>query len=85
MDCRVQNADVGRLYQSLADTEADTAVSMILTVRDETCDIRLSLLLRETQAGPGGARIDAEHVRRITSGSRTQQQSCPGVIDKPCC
>lgn len=66
MDSTAGPAEVGRLYQSLADTAGDTAVSVILKLRGETCDIDCLYCYEKRKEAPGGARIGAEHVHQLT-------------------
>jgi uncharacterized protein len=66
MGTTAESADIGRLYRSLADTGNDTAVSVILKLRGETCDIDCLYCYEKRKEAPGGARIGAEHVHRLT-------------------
>ncbi|MDH6223675.1 radical SAM protein [Streptomyces sp. MJP52] len=54
------------LYRSLEPGAADTAVSVILKLRGETCDIDCLYCYEKRKEAPGGARIDAGQVRRLT-------------------
>ncbi len=66
MDCSTANAEIGQLYQSLASTDTDTAVSVILKLRGETCDIDCLYCYEKRKEVPGGARIGVDQVRRLT-------------------
>ncbi|AXI78555.1 radical SAM/SPASM domain-containing protein [Peterkaempfera bronchialis] len=55
------NEQIDHLYRSLETSEAD-AVSVILKVRGETCDIDCLHCYEKRKEGPGGARISADQV-----------------------
>ncbi|MFE9575326.1 radical SAM protein [Nocardia sp. NPDC006044] len=53
-------------YLELADTDSDTAVSVILKLRGETCDIDCLYCFEKRKESPGGARIGVEDIARLT-------------------
>ncbi|MGW7459028.1 radical SAM protein [Streptomyces sp. NPDC054797] len=53
------------LYASLPETGMDTAVSVILKLRGETCDIDCLYCFEKRKEAPGGARISAGQVDRL--------------------
>lgn len=57
---------IERLYQRLDSEDTSTAVSVILKLRGETCDIDCLYCYEKRKEAPGGARIGVEHVRRLT-------------------
>lgn len=66
MDSSAATAEIGQLYQSLTGTDPDIAVSVILKLRGETCDIDCLYCYEKRKEAPGGARIGVEQVRRLT-------------------
>ncbi|MFJ7904019.1 radical SAM protein [Streptomyces sp. NPDC096198] len=55
------------LFVPLSDTGSDTAVSVILKLRGETCDIDCLYCFEKRKESPGGARISAAQVNRLGS------------------
>ncbi|WP_159927737.1 MULTISPECIES: radical SAM/SPASM domain-containing protein [Nocardia] len=55
----------GYPYLTLDDTDAATAVSVILKLRGETCDIDCLFCYEKRKESPGGARIDVEDIGRL--------------------
>ncbi|MBD0741643.1 radical SAM protein [Streptomyces sp. CBMA152] len=53
------------LYAPLEATGPDTAVSVILKLRGETCNIDCLYCYEKRKEAPGGARIDADQVHRL--------------------
>ncbi|MFD6347369.1 radical SAM protein [Streptomyces roseolus] len=53
------------LYRSLDPEDGEAAVSVILKLRGETCDIDCLYCYEKRKEAPGGARIDAGQVRRL--------------------
>ncbi|MCM6774504.1 radical SAM protein [Nocardia sp. CDC159] len=53
------------LYRTLTETGADTAVSVILKLRGETCDIDCLYCFEKRKEAPGGARIGVEDIVRL--------------------
>lgn len=53
------------LYAPLPSTGADTAVSVILKLRGDTCDIDCLYCYEKRKEAPGGARISAAQVHRL--------------------
>ncbi|MEV1066026.1 radical SAM protein [Streptomyces sp. NPDC050263] len=56
---------ITQLYRGLDAEETDSAVSVILKLRGETCDIDCLYCYEKRKEAPGGARIDAGQVRRL--------------------
>ncbi len=56
---------IEQLYQRLDTTGTSTAVSVILKMRGETCDIDCLYCYEKRKEAPGGTRIGAEQVRRL--------------------
>jgi uncharacterized protein len=67
MDSSAANAEIGQLYCNLADTDMGTAVSVILKLRGETCDIDCLYCYEKRKEVPGGARLGVAQVRRLTA------------------
>ncbi len=61
-----KSTPIEQLYQRLDTTGTSTAVSVILKLRGETCDIDCLYCYEKRKEAPGGTRVDAEHVRRLT-------------------
>nr|WP_227457249.1 radical SAM protein [Micromonospora purpureochromogenes] len=61
-----QDDPMTQLYRSLDAADTDSAVSVILKLRGETCDIDCLYCYEKRKEAPGGARIDAGKVRRLT-------------------
>lgn len=55
------------LYAPLSSTGPDTAVSVILKLRGETCDIDCLYCFEKRKESPGGARISAAQIHRLGS------------------
>ncbi|MEU2026215.1 radical SAM protein [Streptomyces sp. NPDC016469] len=53
------------LWRPLEDTGHDTAVSVVLKLRGETCDIDCLYCFEKRKLAPGGAQITVKHVRRL--------------------
>jgi uncharacterized protein len=58
-------AVAGPIYEGLDERVPDTAVSVILKLRGETCDIDCLYCYEKRKEAPGGARVTAEHVSRL--------------------
>ncbi|MFF6833288.1 radical SAM protein [Streptomyces sp. NPDC012438] len=56
---------IDELYRGLTADGGEAAVSVILKVRGETCDIDCLYCYEKRKEAPGGARIDAGQVRRL--------------------
>ncbi|MFJ8547188.1 hypothetical protein ACIRFH_35515 [Streptomyces sp. NPDC093586] len=61
-----RHGPIDELYRSLEADAGEAAVSVILKVREETCDIDCIYFYEKHKEAPGGARIDAGQVRRLT-------------------
>ncbi|MFF4650902.1 radical SAM protein [Streptomyces sp. NPDC001380] len=61
-----QHDPIEELYRSLDPADTASAVSVILKLRGETCDIDCLYCYEKRKESPGGARIDARQVRRLT-------------------
>ncbi|MFJ8300159.1 radical SAM protein [Streptomyces sp. NPDC094447] len=61
----VQHGPIDELYRGLTADDGAAAVSVILKVRGETCDIDCLYCYEKRKEAPGGARIDAGQVRRL--------------------
>ncbi|WP_052270227.1 radical SAM protein [Streptomyces sp. MUSC 125] len=59
--------DLESLYSPLSSTGQDTAASVILKLRGETCDIDCLYCFEKRKESPGGARIGAAQVHRLGS------------------
>lgn len=57
--------EIEQLYRGLDAEDATSAVSVILKLRGETCDIDCLYCYEKRKEAPGGARIDAGQVRRL--------------------
>jgi uncharacterized protein len=57
--------DLQRIYRTLDGTGPDTAVSVILKLRGETCNVDCLYCYEKRKEAPGGARISAEQVARL--------------------
>ncbi|ATW48257.1 radical SAM/SPASM domain-containing protein [Streptomyces peucetius] len=64
---RMPPTDLESLYAPLSSTGPDTAVSVILKLRGETCDIDCLYCFEKRKESPGGARISAAQVHRLGS------------------
>jgi uncharacterized protein len=60
-----QHEPITPLYRSLDTEDTTSAVSVILKLRGETCDIDCLYCYEKRKQAPGGARIDAGQVRRL--------------------
>ncbi|MEU3077797.1 radical SAM/SPASM domain-containing protein [Streptomyces laurentii] len=60
-----RHSPIDELYRGLMDDDGEAAVSVILKVRGETCDIDCLYCYEKRKEAPGGARIDAGQVRRL--------------------
>ncbi|MFD4371865.1 radical SAM protein [Streptomyces sp. NPDC058486] len=60
-----RHGPIDELYRSLDTDGGTSAVSVILKVRGETCDIDCLYCYEKRKEAPGGARIDAGQVRRL--------------------
>ncbi|MGZ0198771.1 radical SAM protein [Streptomyces sp. RM1] len=56
---------IAQLYRGLHAEDTASAVSVILKLRGETCDIDCLYCYEKRKEAPGGARIDAGQVRRL--------------------
>jgi uncharacterized protein len=56
---------IAELYRSLSAQDATSAVSVIMKLRGETCDIDCLYCYEKRKEAPGGARIEAGQVRRL--------------------
>ncbi|WP_433530608.1 radical SAM protein [Micromonospora sp. CA-263727] len=61
-----QHDPMAQLYCGLDAEHSRSAVSVILKLRGETCDIDCLYCYEKRKEAPGGARIDAGQVRRLT-------------------
>ncbi|HEV2347005.1 MAG TPA: radical SAM protein [Actinocrinis sp.] len=61
----VANPQVLDIYRTLDADGADTAASVIMKLRGETCDIDCLYCYEKRKEAPGGARISDEQVRRL--------------------
>ncbi|MFG1793979.1 radical SAM protein [Nocardia sp. NPDC049149] len=59
------NSQHPQTYLTLPETDTATAVSVILKLRGETCDIDCLYCYEKRKEAPGGARIGAEDIRRL--------------------
>ncbi|MGX1760475.1 radical SAM protein [Streptomyces lydicus] len=57
--------EIEQLYRGLDAEDTTSAVSVILKLRGETCDIDCLYCYEKRKEAPGGARIDAGQVRRL--------------------
>ncbi|MEU8132154.1 radical SAM/SPASM domain-containing protein [Streptodolium elevatio] len=62
---REQRGPIAQLYRDLDVKDTASAVSVILKLRGETCDIDCLYCYEKRKEVPGGARIDAAQVRRL--------------------
>jgi uncharacterized protein len=60
-----QHDPIAQLYRGLDAEDTDSAVSVILKLRGETCDIDCLYCYEKRKEAPGGARIEAGQVRRL--------------------
>ncbi|MEU9883995.1 radical SAM protein [Sphaerisporangium sp. NPDC051011] len=60
-----QHDQIAQLYRGLDREDTASAVSVILKLRGETCDIDCLYCYEKRKETPGGARIDAAQVRRL--------------------
>lgn len=60
-----QHDRISQLYRSLDVADTVSAVSVILKLRGETCDIDCLYCYEKRKEAPGGARIEAGQVRRL--------------------
>ncbi|MFD6247810.1 radical SAM protein [Streptomyces roseolus] len=60
-----RHGPIDELYRGLTADDGEAAVSVILKVRGETCDIDCLYCYEKRKEAPGGARIDAGQVRRL--------------------
>ncbi|MFF8618207.1 radical SAM protein, partial [Streptomyces sp. NPDC015350] len=60
-----RHGPIDELYRSLEADDGEAAVSVILKVRGETCDIDCLYCYEKRKEAPGGARIEAGQVRRL--------------------
>ncbi|MEU9126112.1 hypothetical protein AB0C96_40960 [Streptomyces sp. NPDC048506] len=61
---------IAQMYRGWDAEDTDSAVSVILKLRGETCDIDCLYCYEKRKETPGGARIDAGQVRRLSELSR---------------
>ncbi|MFF2142165.1 radical SAM protein [Kitasatospora sp. NPDC058190] len=62
---RTEPAGLDSLWLTLEDTAADTAVSVILKLRGETCDADCLYCFEKRKEAPGGAVITREQIRKL--------------------
>ncbi|MEV1011762.1 radical SAM protein [Streptomyces sp. NPDC049881] len=60
-----QHDPIDQLYRGLKAEDTDSAVSVILKLRGETCNIDCLYCYEKRKEAPGGARIDAGQVARL--------------------
>jgi uncharacterized protein len=65
-DPELPDTDLNALWLPLEDTTADTAVSVILKLRGETCDIDCLYCFEKRKEAPGGAAITPDQVRHLS-------------------
>lgn len=53
------------VWRPLEDTDHDAAISVVLKLRGETCDIDCLYCFEKRKDAPGGAQITPEHIRRL--------------------
>ncbi|MFD4906583.1 radical SAM protein [Kitasatospora purpeofusca] len=58
---------IEQLYRSLDSDDTDTAVSVIVKVRGETCDIDCLYCYEKRKEAPGGARVSAAQIGRLAT------------------
>lgn len=58
---------IEQLYRSLDSDDTDTAVSVIVKVRGETCDIDCLYCYEKRKETPGGARVSAAQIGRLAA------------------
>ena len=66
-----QHHPIDRLYRSLEPEDTSTAVSVIVKLRKETCDIDCPHCYEKRKEVPGGARIGADQMASWTGSSGT--------------
>lgn len=64
-DTTEQHDPIAQLYRGLDAEDTASAVSVILKLRGDTCDIDCLYCYEKRKEAPGGARIDAGQVRRL--------------------
>ena len=57
--------EISELYRTLDGDDRTEAVSVILKVRGETCDVDCLYCYEKRKESPGGARISVEQVRQL--------------------
>ncbi|QFQ99291.1 radical SAM protein [Streptomyces phaeolivaceus] len=60
-----QHDPIAQLYRGLDTEDTASAVSVILKLRGDTCDIDCLYCYEKRKEAPGGARIDADQVHRL--------------------
>lgn len=60
-----EHDSIDHLYSGLDEEDTKSAVSVILKLRGETCDIDCLYCYEKRKQAPGGARIDAAQVRQL--------------------
>lgn len=60
------NDEIERLYRSLSPSEIDSAVSVIVKLRGETCDVDCIYCYEKRKESPGGLRVTADQIGRLT-------------------
>ncbi|MFE7269406.1 radical SAM protein [Streptomyces sp. NPDC057623] len=60
-----QHDPIADIYRGLETEDTSSAVSVILKLRGETCDIDCLYCYEKRKEAPGGARIDASQVRQL--------------------
>ena len=63
-----QHDPIAQLYRGLDTEDTASAVSVILKLRGDTCDIDCLYCYEKRKEAPGGARIDAGHHLQIANG-----------------
>ncbi|MEQ4305831.1 radical SAM protein [Plantactinospora sp. B6F1] len=63
---RIAHPDIEALYKSLEESAPDTAVSVIVKLRGELCDIDCLYCYEKRKEAPGGARISVEQIDQLS-------------------
>ncbi|MBT0774150.1 radical SAM protein [Kineosporia sp. J2-2] len=61
-----EHPGLGSLYRRLSVDDVSSAVSVIVKVRGETCDIDCLYCYEKRKAAPGGARVSPAQIRQLT-------------------
>ena len=65
-----QRHPIEALYRGLDVEDHDTAVSVIVKTRGETCDIDCLYCYEKRKEAPGGARVGTSQIRSLATSSR---------------